>query len=140
MKTMRIFLLLIVMCGVQWSFGQITFTKDASGVKVAMSSSRTMYVKVCSPEIIRVVYVADTTIPADTANYIVVKETWNPVSWTTSENTSTYSITTSSLRVDIAKTTGAVSFYTASGTAIVNEVANAKQLTATTISGYSAYT
>ena len=139
MRKMRIFLLLIVLCGAQMAFGQLTFTKDAVGVKVAISGTRTLYVKVCSPTIIRVAYVAGTTIPADTANYIVVKETWSPVTWSTSETSTTYSITTSALRVDIAKTDGAVSFFTAGGTAIVNEVSGSKQLTAGTISGIAQY-
>jgi alpha-D-xyloside xylohydrolase len=139
MRKMRIFLLLIVLCGAQMAFGQLTFTKDSVSVKAVISSSRTLYVKVCSPTVIRVAYVAGTTIPADTANYIVVKGTWSPVTWSTSETSTTYSITTSALRVDIAKTNGTVSFFTAGGTAILNEVANAKQLNATTVSGYSAY-
>ncbi len=139
MRCLRIFLFFAV-AAAHIASGALTFKKDSIGVTVAMSSTRTMYVQVCSPAIIRSVYAVGTTVPGPTQNVIVVKGSWPSVVWDTSSNSSTYTITTSQLMVEINKTSGAISYYTAAGTPIVNEIANAKQLTATTISGVSAYT
>jgi alpha-D-xyloside xylohydrolase len=141
MRFFRIFLLFAI-AGAQTAFGQLTFTKDSTGVWVAMSANRTMYVQVCSPGIIRAVYAAGTpdSVPGPTKNVIVVQGSWPPVAWDTSSTDSTFTITTSQLMVNIDKTTGAISYFTAAGTPIVNEIANAKQLTPTTISGVNAYT
>jgi alpha-D-xyloside xylohydrolase len=139
MRCFRIFLFFAI-AGIQTAFGQLTFTKDSTGVWVAMSSNRTMYVQVCSPGIIRAVYAAGTTIPGPMQNVIVVQGSWPTVAWDTSSTATTYTITTSQLMVNIDKTSGAISYNTAAGAPIVNEIANAKQLTPTSISGVNAYT
>jgi len=139
MRCFRIFLFFAI-AGIQTAFGQLTFTPDSTGVWVSMSSTRTMYVQVCSPGIIRSVYAAGTTVPGPTQNVMVVMGSWPSVAWSTSEDSTNYTITTSQLMVNIDKTNGAISYSTAAGTPIANEIANAKQLTPTTISGVSAYT
>jgi len=110
----------------------------ADGMVFTMTDNSKMKVQVCTDKIIRVVYTLRTSIPRADSNYIVVKGTWTPVLWTNSASATTYSITTASLRVDVAKATGAVSFLTASGTAIMNEVAGSKQLIPKTIAGAAA--
>lgn len=123
----------------QTAFGAITWTKESDGIVCAMPNSGTMKIQVCSESIIRVVYTLASALPAATNNYIVVKGTWDSVSWTASETATAVSVLTSAVRADVDKTSGAVSFFTASGTPIVQET-QAKTLTKTTISGQTAYT
>jgi alpha-D-xyloside xylohydrolase len=108
------------------------------GMVFTMSDNTKMKVQVCTDKIIRIVSSAHATIPRADSNYIVVKGTWTPVSWTNSASATTYSITTASLRVDVARGSGAVSFSTASGTQILQETSG-KTLTQTSISGQTAY-
>ncbi|HAJ78683.1 MAG TPA: hypothetical protein DCO75_02840 [Fibrobacteres bacterium] len=110
----------------------------SDGLVFTMSNGNLMKVQVCTDKIIRIVYTVKSSIPSATDNYIVVKGTWNTTVWTTSETTDAYSITTNSLRVDVAKATGAVTFYTAAGVQILAET-EGKTLTKTTISGETAY-
>jgi alpha-D-xyloside xylohydrolase len=124
---------------VQSVSGAITWTKQSDGVLCTMPNNGLMKIQVCNESIIRVVYTLASTLPSATNNYIVVKATWDSVSWTASENTTAISVLTSAIRADVDKTTGAVSFFTASGTPIVQET-QAKTLTQTTISGQTAYT
>jgi alpha-D-xyloside xylohydrolase len=97
-----------------------------------------MKVQVCTDKIIRIVYSAHATIPRADSNYIVVKGTWASVPWSSTVTAAAYSITTATLRVDVSKTTGAVTFNTASGTQILQETSG-KTLTQTSISGQTAY-
>ena len=126
------------------SFNAMCYTvnsKDsvADGLLFTMSDSGKMKVQVCTDKIIRIAYTMHSTIPRADSNYIVVKGTWAPVPWTSAVSAAAYSITTASLRVDVSRTTGAVTFNTASGTQILQETAG-KTLTQTTISGQTAYT
>jgi alpha-D-xyloside xylohydrolase len=139
MNTLKAVLVLTIILGAQTLYGQIAFTRDSVGVTGAMAGGNTLYVKVCSPSIIRVVYVAGTAVPADTANYIVVNGSWAPTAWDTTQTSTTLTINTDSLQVNINKTSGAVSFLTAAGVPIVNEIAGSKSLTPVTISNVSAY-
>jgi alpha-D-xyloside xylohydrolase len=132
---------IVIMAGMLQLVSAYTVTKKDSvsdGLIFTMSDNSKMKVQVCTDKIIRIVYTAKATIPRADSNYIVVKSTWAPVPWTSSSTATTYSITTASLRVDVAVATGAVSYYTASGASIVQETAG-KTLTQTTISGQTAY-
>ena len=115
-----------------------SFTQESDGVLFSMSNNGRMKVQICSDRIIRVVYTMKSTIPRVDSNYIVAKGTWEPVTFSINDNAESYSIQTATLRIDVAKATGAVSFYTASGTQILQET-QAKMLTQTTISGQIAY-
>jgi alpha-D-xyloside xylohydrolase len=110
----------------------------ADGLVFTMSNGNLMKVQVCTDKIIRIVYTVKSSIPSATDNYIVVKGTWNTTAWTTGETTDAYSITTNSLRVDVAKATGAVTFYTSAGTQILTET-EGKTLSQKTVGTYTAY-
>jgi alpha-D-xyloside xylohydrolase len=110
----------------------------SDGLVFTMSNGNLMKVQVCTDKIIRIVYTVKSSIPSATDNYIVVKGTWNTTVWTTSETTDAYSITTNSLRVDVAKATGAVTFYTSAGTQILTET-EGKTLSPKTVGTYTAY-
>ena len=124
------------------SFNAMCYTvtsKDsvADGVIFTMSNNAKMKVQVCTDKIIRIVYTMRSAIPRADSNYIVVKGTWAPVSWTVSQNSTAYSVQTATLRADVAIATGAVSFY-AGGALILQETAG-KTLNQKTVSSYTAY-
>ena len=132
---------IIIIAGLAQAVSAYTVTaKDsvADGLIFTMSNSTKMKVQVCTDKVIRIAYTIHSTIPRADSNYIVVKSSWAPVSWTSTESSSAYSITTAALRVDVSKTTGAVTFNTASGTQILQETSG-KTLTQTTVSGQTAY-
>ena len=109
----------------------------ADGLVFTMSNNAKMKLQVCTDRIIRVIYTMQATFPPAT-NYIVIKGTWSAVPWTGSESAASYSLTTGSLKVDVSKSSGAVSFSTSAGTQILQET-QGKTLTQTTISGQAAY-
>lgn len=115
--------------------GAITWTKESDGILCAMPNNGNMKIQVCSDKIIRVVYTLQTTIPGP-ESYIVVKKTWDPISWSTEEDAAAVSVVTATVKATVSKTTGAVSFYVA-GTMILQETA-AKTLTKQT-TGSTAY-
>jgi alpha-D-xyloside xylohydrolase len=78
-----------------------------------------------------------TAFPAAT-NYIVVKGTWDAVQWTGSETATAYSLITGSLKIDVSKSTGAVTYTTAAGTQILQETTG-KTLSQKTVGTLTAY-
>ena len=132
---------LIIMAGLLNAVSAYTVsTKDsvADGLIFTMSDNSKMKVQLCTDRIIRIAYTMHPTIPRADSNYIVVKGTWAPVPWTSAVSATAYSITTASLRVDVSRTTGAVTFNTASGTQILQETAG-KTLTSKSVGTYTAY-
>jgi alpha-D-xyloside xylohydrolase len=124
------------------SFSAMSYTVTArdsvaDGLVFTMSNNAKMKVQICTDKIIRIIYTLQTTFPAAT-NYIVVKGTWNAVNWTGSETAAAYSLITSSLKIDVSKTTGAVTFNTAAGTQILQETTG-KTLTQKTVGTLRAY-
>jgi alpha-D-xyloside xylohydrolase len=109
----------------------------ADGVIFTMSNSAKMKVQVCTDKIIRVVYTMQASIPA-AANYIVVKGTWAASPWSTSESADAYTLSTGSLKINVDKTSGSITFSTAAGTQILQETAG-KTLTSKTVGTYTAY-
>jgi alpha-D-xyloside xylohydrolase len=138
MKKTALFIALFIAAGLQPLFAQVSsFIKESDGVLFAMPNNGKMKVQVCSDKVIRVVYTLQSTIPRADSNYIVVKGTWNPVTFTVEDGTSAVSITTATVKAEVSKTTGAVSFY-AGGTLILQET-QAKKLTQKTMEGLTAY-
>jgi alpha-D-xyloside xylohydrolase len=125
----------VVIC-LQAPSAQITYTQESDGVLFSMPNSGKMKVQVCADKIIRVVYTLQATIPAP-ESHIVVKKTWDPVLFTVQDGTSAVSITTSTVKVDVSKTTGAISYYVG-GSLILQETA-ANMLTKKTIGANTAY-
>jgi alpha-D-xyloside xylohydrolase len=109
----------------------------ADGVIYTMSDNSKMKVQVCTDKIIRIVYSAKGSIPRADSNYIVVKANWNPVSWSQSDNASAYSVKTPKVRVDVAKASGAVSFY--DGTTLILQETSGKTLTKKAVGAFTAY-
>ncbi|MBN1129383.1 MAG: glycoside hydrolase family 31 protein [Chitinispirillaceae bacterium] len=131
--------LLLILAAVFWShssFAQITFTEESDGVLFNMPDNGKMKVQVCSDKIIRVVYTLQATIPAP-GSYIVVKTAWDPVQFTVQDGASAVSLTTSSLKIDVSKTSGAISYY--SGSTLILQETAAKSLARKSVGTNTAY-
>jgi alpha-D-xyloside xylohydrolase len=125
-----------VMLCLQAPSAQVTYTEESDGVLFSLPGNAKMKVQMCTDRIIRVVYTLQSTIPAP-ESYIVVKKTWDPASFTVEDGSSAVSITTSSLKVDVSKTTGAISYY--SGGALILQETAAKVLSKKTVGTQTAY-
>jgi alpha-D-xyloside xylohydrolase len=134
-KTFFLTALMILTLG-QTLYAQITFTQESDGVLFSLPDNGKMKVQVCTDKIIRVVYTLRSTIPGP-ESYIVVKTSWDPVQFTVEDGTSVVSIATFSLKVDVSKTTGSISYYSG-GTLILQETA-AKTLARKTVGTSTAY-
>ena len=114
-------------------------TKDAQGVSLAMTPGA-MRIDVCTDGIIRVRYSQQSTIPVDpNMSFLVVKQ-WTPVAFTQNESASDVTVAISKVQVKVNKTTGAVTFFDASGTTLLQEPATGgKSITPMTINDESTY-
>jgi alpha-D-xyloside xylohydrolase len=115
-------------------------TKDDSGVSFAMTPGA-MRIDVCTESILRVRYSTQSTIPNDANMNFLVEKRWTNVAFTQDQTDAEYTITTSKVQVKVNKTTGAVSFYDAGGTAVLQELTTGgKSITPATINGQSTNT
>ncbi|MBN1309649.1 MAG: DUF5110 domain-containing protein [Chitinispirillaceae bacterium] len=124
-----------------WLFAALpsTITSDdqvEDGVVFTMSNEAKMKVQVCTDKIIRVVYTLNENIP-EPEGYIVVKKKWDQESFTVNEDESAITVETRTVKVEISKTDGAVSFYV-DGTLILRET-EAKKLTQKSVGTHTAY-
>lgn len=127
----------VMLCLQAPSFAQVTYTQESDGVLFSLPNNGKMKVQVCSDKIIRVVYTLQPSIPRADSNYIVVKGTWDPITWTVEDGASAVSIVTATVRAEVSKTTGAVSFY--AGGALILQETQAKKLVSKTVEGHAAY-
>ncbi|MBN1129901.1 MAG: DUF5110 domain-containing protein [Chitinispirillaceae bacterium] len=134
-KIISLISLSVALC-MQSLYAQVTYTQESDGVLFSLPGNAKMKLLVCTDKIIRVVYTLQSTIPAP-ESYIVVKKSWEPASFTVQDGASAVSITTSTVRADVSKTTGAISYYVG-GTLILQETA-AKTLTRKTVGTHTAY-
>jgi alpha-D-xyloside xylohydrolase len=137
MKTFLMLASLMVSVFFQTANAQITYTQESDGVLFNLPNSAKMKVQVCTDKIIRILYTLQSTIPAP-ESYIVVKKTWEPTTFTVQDGASAVSISTATVKVDVSKTTGAISYYTKGGTLIMEETA-AKTLTKKMVGTTTAY-
>jgi alpha-D-xyloside xylohydrolase len=135
-KAIPMVLLFLVTCFQPLLAQVASFTQESDGVLFTMSNNGKMKVQVCSDRIIRVVYTMQSAIPG-AAGYIVVKSEWDPAQFTVEDGTAAVSIATSTLKMEVIKTTGAISFN-AGGALILQETA-AKTLTQKTIGASTVY-
>ncbi|MGH9343861.1 MAG: DUF4968 domain-containing protein, partial [Terriglobia bacterium] len=92
--------------------------KDAGGLTLRMRTGL-MRVRVCTDEIIHIVYTPGASIPKQVVP--VVNRVWTPVQFTVSDGKKTVALKTRDLEVLVDRNSGAVGFYTANGTPILQE-------------------
>jgi alpha-D-xyloside xylohydrolase len=103
------------------SFPIESFVRDTRGVTFR-SSSGAIRIDVCSDRVIHVVASPTSSIPK--AIVPVVTETWTPTPFQMTEDAATFHLDTKAMRVDVEKSTGAVTFLDASGKVLLAEPAN----------------
>ena len=64
--------------------------------------SGTLKLKICSDSVIRVLYSATSSFPAKT-DYVVLKQTWPAVKWTTQSTDDEVTLSTSQLKITVAQ-------------------------------------
>jgi alpha-D-xyloside xylohydrolase len=99
-----------------------SFTQQSDGALCVLSNSGNLKLQVCAPNIIRVVYTMQSTIPAP-QGFVVSKTAFSPGTFTATENTTSVVVSTPQITATVSKANALVTFTTASGTAITNETA-----------------
>jgi len=112
--------------------------KDPDGVTLTMSPGK-MKLTVCSDSIVRVMYSPTVTVPAG-QGFVVTNHSWPATSFKVADANGKVTVTTRKLKVAVDKTTGAVTFFDASGNLLLGEPAGGgKTMTAVTENGESSY-
>ena len=115
-----------------------SFHKDSDGLTFSMSPGE-MKLTVCSEGIIRVMYSPTETLPGG-QDFAVVKRSWPSTSFKVAEAGGIVTLSTSKLRVVVAKTSGAVTFFDLNGKVLLGEPAGGgKTMAPATVNGESAY-
>ena len=116
----------------------VSHARQNDGVLFTMSTGARLKVVACSNNIFRIVYTVKPEIP-DAKSHVVVKSSWDPVSFDVKEDGDLITISTSELKAAVAKSDGTISYYNATGALIAKETAP-KSLTATSVAGKTVYT
>ncbi len=113
--------LLVAVCWLVPAFGQWTpvspvtnVSKEADGVRVNFQSGGTLKLQVCSDSIVHVAYSPNGDFPKR-PDYVVTKQSWDPVQWKMDSSAKDITLSTSLVKVTIEKETGAVTFGEPSG-------------------------
>ena len=115
------FLVLVTAAPAQWTpLNPVrTVQQEANGVVLSMGTG-TLKVQVCSDSVIHVLYSPTAAFPKRT-DYVVIKETWPATKWTMQSADDAVTLSTSLLKVTIARKDGAISYADANGEALVTE-------------------
>ena len=93
--------------------------QTSDGVTFSMGTG-TLKVLVCSESIIHVMYSPTTTFPTR-ADYVVIKESWPTSKWTMQSSDDAVTISTTLLKVTVARKDGAISYADLNGNPLVTE-------------------
>jgi alpha-D-xyloside xylohydrolase len=77
-------------------------------------------VQVCAESIVHIVY-SPTASYQPHKNYVVVKDSWNPVAWTMDENNDAVTISTARLKVTVARLDASVTYRDQNGAPLVQD-------------------
>ena len=99
-----------------------SFSKESDGALCQLSGGTKLKLQVCSPNVIRVVYTSQASIPAP-QGFIVSKAAFTPGTWDATEDANSVVVTTPQITATVSKTTALVSFANSSGTTITSETA-----------------
>ncbi len=111
----------------------VGFKTDAHGAIFTLRQG-VMRVQVCQPDIIRIQYTSAASLPAKQS--LVVNKAWGKSNFNVSKNGRTVTIQTSRLKVEVTRSTGAVTFSDLQNNVILAEAnENSKSVTPATVSG-----
>src|SRR5215469_6191972 len=107
----------------QWTpLNPITkITKEADGVRAAFPSGAVVKLEVCSDAIIHLRYSPTDSFP-NRPDYVVVKNSWEPVPWSFESVGPKAGLSTKTVKVTIEPDTGAIAFSSAAGQELFRDV------------------
>lgn len=94
--------------------------QDADGVTLSMGTG-TLKIQVCSDSIVHVLYSPTATFPKKT-DFVVIKESWPAAKFTMQSSDEAVTISTSLLKLTIAKKDGSIQYAEANGGSLVQEM------------------
>ena len=109
--------------------------QETDGLVFSMGSG-TLKLQVCSDSIIRVLYSATNSFPPKT-DYVVLKQTWPAVKWTTESTDDAVTLATSQLKITVTRKDGAINYADANGNSLVQEAS--RKLTPAKVNGEDTY-
>ncbi len=114
----------------------VTVQPQPDGVILAMKSG-TLRLQVCSNSIVHVLYSPTTSFPASRPDPVVIKTTWPATKFTMQDNSGEITLTTSQLKVGIARKDGAITYRDLAGKQLVQEAT--RKLTPVKVNGEDTY-
>ena len=109
--------------------------QETDGVVLSMGIG-TLKLQVCSDSVIRVLYSPTATFPKKT-EYVVVKQSWPGAKWTMQSSDDAVTLSTSLLKITVARKDGAIAYTDANGNALVQE--SSRKLTPEKVNGEDTY-
>jgi len=113
-----------------------TVTKETEGVRAWFKSGAALKLQVCSNSIIHVVYSPTGKFP-ERPDYVVLKNSWQPVPWNMESAGQKVTLSTTSLKITIEQDTGAFTFSTAAGQQLFRDAK--RIMTPGTVNGEKTY-
>lgn len=109
--------------------------QQADGVQFRMQTG-TLKLQVCTDSMVRVLYWATSTLP-NLPDYVVKKNAWPATRWTLTSADDEVTLTTSRLKVKIARADGAIQYQDAEGKQLLEEAS--RKLTPVKVNGENTY-
>ncbi|MBN1130892.1 MAG: DUF4968 domain-containing protein, partial [Chitinispirillaceae bacterium] len=128
-------LLVVLTAQVGSAISVVSYVTDSDGVTFTCNTGK-MKVTICQADIVRVTYTPTSAFPAKAS--LCVNKTFATPSFTTAEAGDTITLTTSRMRVKVAKSNAAISYADLNNTLILAEYD--KSMAAATVEGISTYT
>jgi alpha-D-xyloside xylohydrolase len=109
--------------------------RQPDGAQFGMKTGA-LRVQVCSDSIIRIRYSATSSIP-DVPDYVVIKKAWPASQWSIQSTNDSVTLTTSQIKVSVARKDGAITYSDAAGKELLNEAS--RKLTPVKVNGEDTY-
>jgi alpha-D-xyloside xylohydrolase len=110
--------------------------KEADGVVFSTQSGGRLKLQVCADDIVHLSYSPMSNIPSRT-DYVVTKTSWAATDWRLQETGDIATVLTSKLRVEVSRTTGAITFKDYAGKQLVQD--SKRLMIPQTVNGESTY-
>ncbi len=94
--------------------------KDADGVIFSTRSGGRLKLQVCAEDIVHLSYSPATSFPVQ-PDYVVTKKSWPATDWRFQEDGDIATLLTTKLRIEVNRTTGAITFKDAAGKQLVQD-------------------
>lgn len=109
--------------------------QEADGLTLAMKTG-TLRLQVCTDSVVHVIY-SPTAVFPERKEFAVIKTSWAPVPWTLDSSAKDVTLSTSRLRVAVAREDGSITYSDSLGRRLLLD--QSKTLTSVTVNGEKAY-